>query len=250
MQLLAEARKALVIIFAIFLGLFLYTKIAGPIPFSVNSVTTKQNLFMADGTGEATAVPDTVLISLGVTADGQTARAAQNKVNESAKKIIDGIKSLGIEEKNIKTTGYSVNPSYDFTGGQQISGYQAAQNIEVRVKPVDKAEQAVDVATKNGANLVGGTTFVLNDDVKDELLDKARKQAIEKAKKKAKSLAEAAGIRLGRIIDVQEFSDQPPYGYPVEKMVEGGRGGGANTTQLPPGENKVSVTVTLSYETY
>ena len=97
--------KIILAVVLFFLGLFIYTKLAGPIPFYVNSVnTTKTDLFNVDATGTATAVPDTGVVNLGVTQTATTIAEAQNKTNTIASKIIENIKKLGVLEKDIKTT--------------------------------------------------------------------------------------------------------------------------------------------------
>lgn len=236
------------VILFFFLCLFLYTKFAGPVPFSVNSVqTNKSDFFRVDGNADATAVPDTALLSLGVTKTATTVEAAQKDANTVANTITDELKKLGVEAKNIKTTNYNVTPDYDFSGGaQRIRGYTVSQTIEARIKPVDKANQAVDAATKSGANLVGGIQFVLDEETQKELEQKAQKEAIEKAKEKAQSLANATGLRLGKIVDVQVGTSQPPRMQTMAFDAKNEAMGG--DTQLNPGENKVQVTVTLSYE--
>lgn len=230
----------------IFLGLFLYTKLIGPIPFSVNSIqTTKANLFSVSGTGKATGIPDTAQLSIGVTKTASTVSSAQDQANSAANKIIADLKNLGISEKDIKTTNYSVSPNYDFNRGQAITGYTVTQTLEVNASPIDVASQAIDIATADGANLVGGVNFIFNEKTKKELEQKARIDAVKMAKEKAESLAKAAGIRLGKIVDVQEsmgFEPRPMVMQALEaKTVE--------DTQLQPGENSINTTITLSYET-
>ena len=242
---------SLITILSIFVGLFLYTTFIGAIPFSITSVqTTKDSLFRVDGAGKATAVPDTALLSLGVTKNASSIQAAQSQANIVVNKLIADLKQLGVEEKNIKTDNYNVSPTYDYTSGKQsVTGYTVSQNLEVKVKPVDLANKITDIATADGANIVGGVTFVLDDKTQTDLENQARIQAISKAKEKAQSLANAAGIHLGRIIDVQENAGQP---QPIRTMNLAMPGGGEakDTTQLPPGENSVSITITLSYETH
>jgi len=248
---LTSLRTSFFTIFFIFLSIFIFSKIFGPLPFSVNSITTtKSNLFTVSGTGEATAVPDTAMINLGVSKEASTVTAAQNQVNEIINKITDDLKKLGVKEEDIKTTNYSVNPNYDYTLGKRTpNGYTVNASIEIKIKPIEKANQAIDIATADGANQVGGVNFVLNDSEQKELENEARIEAVKKAKEKAKSLANAAGIKLGKVIDVQENAS----GYPrpifqtatLEKTEDQ-----SAPTELNPGENKVSITVTLSYETH
>ncbi len=236
---------AIVSIFTIF---YLFTRFFGPIPLTINSVTTtKTDLFTVSGEGEAAGIPDTALLSLGVTKRAVTVKAAQNQVNQVANAIIGDLKKLGVDEKDIKTTNYSVYPDYDYTRGQTITGYSVTQNLEVKITPIEKANQAVDIATANGANMVGGITFTLNDEIKKSLEEEARKDAVKKAKGKAQSLANAAGIRLGRIVNVQESQGyQPPIA--LETRALDARGG--EPTQLTPGENTIRTSVTLSYEIF
>ncbi len=246
----SSLKTPLITVLFIFLSLFFYIKVAGPLPLSVNSViTAKNNLFSVQGTGKATAIPDTALISLGITKTATSITEAQNQTNRIANKILDDLKKLGIEDKNIKTTNYSVYPNYDYTSrGQKPNGYTVTENIEVKIKPIEKVNQAIDSTTADGANIVGGVSFVLDDAVKKDIEEKARKEAVANAKEKAESLSNAAGIRLGKIIDVQESS----AGVPVllRTMAVGGDTEQKSDTNITPGENTVEITVTLSYETY
>jgi uncharacterized protein YggE len=234
------------------LFLYVFAKLFGPIPFSVNSVTTtKTDLFTVSGDGEATAIPDTALTNFGVTKTASTVGQAQNEVNQSVNDIISGLKNLGIQDKKIKTTDYSVSPNYDYSSGRNtITGYVVTQNLQVEITPIEKANQAVDMATKNGANMVGNIQFTVNDDKKIELENKAREDAISKAKAKAQSIAGASGIRLGRLVNVQENNNSMPRPVAFDLKAGGGSAESQAPTQLQPGENTVNVSVTLSYETF
>jgi len=240
-------KAPLLTIFFIFLGFFVYTKLAGPIPFSVNSIqTTKTNLFSVSGAGKATGIPDTAQISVGVTKTASTVNTAKDSVNSSANKIIDDLKKLGIPDKDIETTNYSINPNYDYALGKQtINGYTVTQTLEINIAPIDVANKAVDTATADGANLVGGINFTFNDKTKKDLENKARTEAVKMAKEKAGSLAKATGIRLGRIVDVQESGNFEPR--PI--MMAQGLELKSEDTQLQPGENSITIDITLSYET-
>ncbi|MEK7571326.1 MAG: SIMPL domain-containing protein [Patescibacteria group bacterium] len=237
----------------IFVGLLAYTKIFGPLPFSVTSTTTtKESLFTVQGTGEVTAIPDTAIVSLGVNKQATTVEVAKQQVDQIINKITEDVKAQGVEANNIKTTNYSVNPSYDWTSGQQqLTGYQVDASIQVEVTPIDKANTVVDLATKDGATQVGGITFIVNEEKRKELQAEARKQAIAEAKEKAKALSSEADIRLGRIIDVQETDVNPvaPMRYEMSAMAKDSVEP-AQTTELNPGENVITSMVTLSYETY
>lgn len=246
-----ELKASFFTILFIFLGLFLYTKFSGPIPFFITSLqTTKNTLFQAQGTGKATAVPDTAMVSVGITQKSSTVEDAQNKVNLASSKIIDDIKKLGIDEKDIKTANYSVNPEYDNTNGQNIVGYTVEQDLEIKIKPIENANKVVDTATADGANLVNGISFIFSDDLQKKLETSARNQAVANAKSKAQSLANASGITLGKIVDVSEDNQSAPMPLREPMLSAGAQKVSAPSTNITPGQNTVTITVTLSYETY
>jgi uncharacterized protein YggE len=252
---LKDLRTPFFTVLFVFLGFFVFTKIFGPIPFFVNSVTTnKETLFTVDGEGEVTTIPDTALISLGVTKNSSTVESAQNEVNAIINKITADLKNLGVKDTDIKTVNYSVNPNYDYTAGRQrITGYNVNADLQVKIKPIDKANSAIDIATNDGATNVGGIQFVVDEKKQEELENQAREEAIKNAKAKAENISKSAGIKLGRIVDVRESGQggvQPlPYALKTRDAMAG-NAAEAPATELNPGENKIRINVTLSYETF
>lgn len=237
---------------AILLTIFIFTKIFGPIPFSVNSVTTtKSDLFTVDGVGEATGVPSTAQFTVGVTQTATTVDGAQETVNTTTNKIVEALKALKIEEENIKTTNYNITPNTDFSSPtQRTTGYTVSVSIEVKLDDAEQADKALSAATTAGANVVNGVTFVLSDEERDELEKEARKDAIADAKEKAKSISGEAGIRLGKVMNIYVSQDGGVMPYAKAVMNEAQDAvGSATPVDLQPGENVVKINVSLSYET-
>ena len=239
------------IILFLFASLYFFAHVFGPIPFFVQSIqTTKTNLFQVSGEGKASAIPNTATLSFGVTKTAAIVSAAQNQTDSAVTNILNSIKSLSIDTKDITTTNYSVNPNYDYAlGNQTTTGYTVTQSIEVKVSPIEKASKAIDIVTQNGANMVGGLTFTLDDKTMQDTQGKARQQAIDNAKKKAQSLSQAAGMHLGKIIDVEENVQSTPLPIRAGALLKTDTAISA-PTQLPTGESTYVTTVTLSYETY
>ncbi|MBI2020638.1 SIMPL domain-containing protein [Candidatus Daviesbacteria bacterium] len=231
---------------SVFTLLFVYTKLVGPIPFSVNSVTTtKSDTFNVSGEGKVTVSPDIATVSVGVRAQAQTVKAAQDQLNSSINQVIAAIKQLGIDEKDIKTTNYNINPDYDYTtGSQRIRGYTASSNVTVKVRDLDKVNNVIDVSTTNGANQIYGISFDVDDKTKAE--NEAREKAVADAKSKAEAAARIAGFRLGRMVNYSEGFTGGPIPYPARIAV--GAAEVADSTQVEPGSSEITVTVTLSYE--
>ncbi len=228
-----------------FVLLFSFTKIFGPIPFAVNSViTTKSTTFDVVGEGKVTASPDVALVTVGIQANGQTVKQAQDQINTTINKVSDVIKKLEIDSKDIKTTNYNVNPTYDYSNGQKITGYSASTNLSIKVRQLEKANSVIDNATANGANQIGGISFEIDDPTKLE--NEARQKAVDEAKKKAADAAKIAGFKLGRIINYSEnsggFSPMPLRAMSADKAI------GGVPTQVEPGSSEIVITVTLSYE--
>lgn len=233
-------------ILTFFVILFIYTKIAGPLPFSVNSVTTsKTDTFNVSGEGTVVAKPDMTTVTVGIQARAETVKVAQDQINSTINKVASSIKKLGVEQKDIQTTNYNINPTYDYTSGsQRITGYLASTNLSIKVRNIDLINQVIDSATGNGANQIGGISFDVDD--KAKLEDEARQKAVAVAKKKAESAAKIAGFKLGRIINYSENFDSEPR--PL-RMAVGAVAEDVNLkTAVEPGSSEIKVIVTLSYE--
>lgn len=231
-----------------FLLLFIYTKVAGPIPFYINSVTTtKTDTFQVSGTGKVSTKPDTAFISVGITAQGATVKATQETINQTINKVSDSIKDLGIPASDIQTTNYNISPTYDYTGpSQRITGYTASTNLNIKVKELDKANSVIDGATKAGANSVGGINFDVDD--KTAVENEARVKAIAEAKQKAELAAKTAGFTLGRMINYSESRGGSPGPIPYALEARGAADIKSTPTSVEPGTQEITLTVTLSFE--
>lgn len=235
-------------ILTFFIFLFVYTKITGPVSFSVNSVnTTKVDTFAVSGEGKVSVKPDLATVSVGIVSSAQTVKLAQQQINSTINKISSVIKSLGIDQKDIQTRNYSIYPSYDYKeGNQKITGYNASTSLYIKVRDLDLLNQVIDSATLNGANTVSGASFDVEDKTSSE--NEARQLAVAEARKKAESAAKIAGFKLGKIINYSEnfspfFGALPYAGGSVSAITKE-----TTPTQIEPGSSEISVNVTLSFE--
>ncbi len=235
----------IIVIIFFFLTLFIYTKSAGPLPFSVNSVsTTKSDTFNVSGEGKVNVIPDIVVVNLGVSANGATVKQVQDQINTNINKVTEGVKKLGVDSKDIQTSNYNINPNIDYTAGQKINGYTANTNLTIKVRDLNKVNEVIDSATQNGANQVGGITFDASDKTKAE--NEARQKAIQDAKSKAEQAAKIAGFSLGRLINYQEGFNNPPRPYLTAPSAVGTLE--KADTSIEPGSSEITISVTLSYE--
>lgn len=234
-------------ILGFFVILFVYIKLAGPLPFSVNSVATqKSTTFDVSGEGKASVKPDIASVTAGISASAATVKAAQEQINAAINKVTAGLKQNGVDSKDIQTTNYNINPTYDYTGAtQKITGYSANTNILIKVRNLDNVNNVIDSVTVNGANQISGVSFDIDD--KTKVQDDARQKAVDEAKKKAAAAAKIAGFKLGRIINYTENLQGLPRPMMLHAL-DSAKPVGGIPTQVEPGSSEVTVDVTLSYE--
>jgi uncharacterized protein YggE len=219
--------------------------------------------FTVQGSATLTEKPDQALVSFMVNKTATKLEEAQSEANKAADAIVGDLKKMGIEEKDIKTNNYNSYPIYDqneksvisYRSPQtKITGYTVNQNVSVSVHDIGKINEVIDIITKDGAENISGPNYTFSEDKQKALTEQARTEAINEAKQKAKSMAKSAGIRLGRILSVQENGGL----YPIRDIavtskameVSVGSEPAVPTTNLNPGESKITQTVTLSYETW
>jgi uncharacterized protein YggE len=196
-------------------------------------------------TGEASveSVPDMATLSIGVTSVAETAAAALRDNSAAMQAVIDRLKAAGIEDRDLQTTGLSVNPnwsSYDSSSsGSQITGFTASNMLTVDVRALAGLGQVLDAAVADGANTLNGLTFGLTDP--RPVLDEARKAAVLDARSKAELIAAAAGVALGPVLSITEGGG---YGAPVP-MYKADSAMAAVPVQQ--GEVSLSASVTIVY---
>ena len=202
-----------------------------------------------DGEGKVTAVPDIAELTFGVaTGPRKTAKAAMDILTTTMNASFESVKALGIEEKDISTELLYLNPSYDWSDGQQtLRGYEANQQLRVKVRDLDKVSDVLSAVTNAGANQAGGVTFTIDDP--QALRAEAREKAIQNAQEKAQVLADQLGVN---IVKLQNFNEGGGYSSPMPYMVKAmeGVGGGAMDAgvPLPPGEQEIQVNVNMTFE--
>jgi uncharacterized protein len=209
-----------------------------------------------EGTGSAFVVPDVAKIILGVTTEGETSEAVVSENAEKMEAVMIALDELEIEKAKIKTTGYYLNPRYKWTeeNGSYQDGYELRQTLEVKLEDFEKVNQVISQTTSVGANMVGSVSFEV-DDV-ESVKSEAREEAIAVAKEKAEQISEASGLKLGKLVNYYEYSSSYyDYGKGGYAMAES-RAYAADeysdsltvsSVDIEPGEEEVTLTVTLTY---
>jgi uncharacterized protein YggE len=192
-----------------------------------------------------TRVPDQVMISAGVTTNAPTAQTALSANAERMARVIAALKKAGIEDKSIRTASINLSPQYRYVDQQPpvITGYQASNQLSVVFRNIAKAGAILDVLVANGANQINGPSFSLSDN--EAALDEARVAAIRKARARAELYAGVTGLKVKRIMSISEGGGGPVYPMPMVAM--SARADKAET-MIQPGEQAISVTVSVAFE--
>ena len=157
--------------------------------------------------------------------------------------VLQALVGQGIGKDDIATSYVSLYPTYG-NGGMEITGYQAANQIDVTVRDMDKVGPVIDASVDAGANLSNGISFRLSD--QSHGVNEALQAAVADARSKAETLAAAGDAQLGQVITIVERSSPssvPPIYYERDAMA--GADGAVSTPIQPPTlETQVSVSVT------
>lgn len=194
--------------------------------------------------GKVTALPDIASISIGVLTEKKTVSEAQKENTAKMNAIVSKIKEFGVATEDIKTTNYSIYPQYDWVNNRQVErGFQVSQNVDVKVRDLAKIGDVLAAVGDLGANQVGGVTFTIDDP--EDLRQQARIKGLEAAKSKAQALADAAGVKLGKVVGFSENTGSVPTPIMYDAKVSG-LGGAAPTVES--GSQDVIVNVSVQYE--
>ncbi|MCP6720050.1 MAG: SIMPL domain-containing protein [Patescibacteria group bacterium] len=212
--------------------------------------------FSVSGEGKVITVPDVAEFTFSVVTEGETDIAGlQDENTGKVNQAIAFVKSSGVDDKDIKTQSYNLTPRYQRYScpraaveaepcpPPEIVGYTITQTILVKVRDFTVIGNILAGVVQSGANTVSQLNFTIDDP--DQFQSEARAEAIAKANEKAKSIAKAAGFRLGRLLSISESGRTPPPVFFREAALGVG---GAVTPDIEPGSQEVVVNVTMSYE--
>ncbi|WP_299785680.1 SIMPL domain-containing protein [uncultured Marivita sp.] len=197
------------------------------------------------GEGSVFAVPDMAVITMGASAEAETAKEAMDQTSDITTAILDRLTEAGVAERDMQTSDLSLSPLWSNRSSSEnrpsIDGYQASNRVTVRVRDLESLGTILDAVLTDGANELGGLEFTLSDP--EPLMNDARIKAVADARARAKLLADAAGVELGALISLSETGARAPR----PEMLSMAR---ASDSVVPvaQGEAELRASVTLVYE--
>jgi len=210
------------------------------------------------GTGEVTTIPDVAVFNFDVREDGNTVEDAQKVATTKINNIIGILEKSGIEEDDIKTTSYNVNPVYEWVASescinrfdcndreQQIKGYEVSQSTKVKIKDMELAGELISSVGSLGVSYISGLQFVIDED--KDYQEEARDLAIADAKEKAEKRAESLGVKLGDLVSFYE-ENQGGYPEPMYNREVFSLSSDMAAPKLSPGNQEITSKITIVFE--
>jgi uncharacterized protein len=195
---------------------------------------------LTSGDATVSVKPDLAIVAAGVDSQQSTAAAAQSDLARKESQLIARVKSLGVADKDVTTSGYWIGPVYG-SSGQTVTGYRATEQLQLKWHNVDSVGRLLDGIVQQGGATNISVSFGLNDPKSAQ--GQARSLAIADARSKADAMASAAGVHVGQVLRISDLSasSRPPVPF------DAAAGSVAVPTQVPVGQMDVTVTVEVDF---
>ena len=197
-------------------------------------------------TGEVTRVPDIATISAGVTTQATTAVDAISQNAARMGRVRAALKRAGIADRDIQTASINLSPQYKYGDNQPplLTGYQASNQLSVRLRDIRAWGKILDALVAEGSNQISGPNLSI--ERPEAALDEARGKAVASARARADLYARALGMRVVRVISVSESGGYSPP-QPIPYMVTRTQMAEAKTS-VDPGEQQLQINVAMTFE--
>ncbi|MCF6274951.1 MAG: SIMPL domain-containing protein [Robiginitomaculum sp.] len=203
-----------------------------------------QGKLYVSATGQAVQAPDRASVSAGVVTQAATAGEAMRANAKQMNAAFKALKAAGIKDRNITTSQMSLQPQYDYQNRKapRITGYEVRNTVSAMSDDLDKVGSMLDALVSAGVNNINGVTFSIKD--AKSARAKARMDAIAQARTKAENMAKAAGVRLGKVLEIREggWSAPPPQPMMMARSMDM-----ESSTPVAAGEQTLSVTVNIIF---
>lgn len=212
------------------------------------TIAADATLVNVSATGKTSRVPDIANFSTGVVTRAADANTAMRDNATQMDKVIKALRAAGIDERDIQTSGINLNPDYNYRENQppEIRGYSANNTVSVKVRDLSKLGKIMDILVASGANQLNGPSFSIDDEA--GAMNDARKSALKEAQTRAEMYAQTLGMRVRRIVSIDEQNSGGFYPRPVAVRAMAADGAAGKSTEVMPGESEVSVTLNVQFE--
>lgn len=189
----------------------------GPKP-GPNGLGRDETLLQVSATGQAEAKPDEANFAIGVSSIGATSEAATTANNTKINAVVTALKGLGVTDDDMQTRNLAASR---IEWGSNRNKYEASNTITIRMRDVAKAGAAIQAATRAGANILSGPDLRVSDP--EAASRTAYAAAFKAARARADTYAEAAGLKVARVLAIRDGGNTPPpmpYGGTFDAMAQ------------------------------
>ena len=196
-------------------------------------------------TGEVTRIPDIAIISAGVTTLDKTATGAIEQNAAQMEQVRAALKRAGIAERDIQTNSFNLNPEYRYENNLPpvLTGYRVSNQVSVRFRDIKATGKILDALVAQGANQINGPSLTI--DKPEQAMDEARVKAIAVGQARAELYARTLGKKVVRMLSISESGG---YSTPPPIMMRATMADSAAKTAIDPGEQQLSVSLSMSFE--
>ena len=206
----------------------------------------KTGKLYVSATGHVAQAPDQASVSAGVVTEAPDAGSAMAENARRMNAVFAALKAAGIKDRNIMTSQMSLSPKYNYQNRKapRITGYEVRNTVSAKTGDLGKVGAMLDALVKAGVNTINGVSFSIKNTKSAK--DKARLDAIARARTKAEGMAKAAGVRLGKVLEIRE-SSSGGYPRPQPMMMARGMEADMAPTPISAGEQTLSVSINITY---
>ena len=197
-------------------------------------------------------VPDMAEVVYGITTENEDAEKCQQENTEKLNQLLEYLKAQGFEDKSIRTSGFSLDPRYDWSGNrQELIGYEMRTQVTVTDIPMDQVGAMLTKGVESGANEIYSVSYFSSQ--YDEAYAEALTKAMESARGKAEALTAASGKKLGDVIAIEEYNNGQYGRYisaemgNIRKMAAAESATGSMDMGVMPGEMQVTANISVEF---
>ncbi len=206
-----------------------------------------QPYISVNGNGNVKAEPDTADLTITVISESKD-KSAQEANAKKVEKIIEVLKEIGLEEKEIKTSSVNFYQNIRWENGREVNyGYKAENSLQIKTKKIDLLGQITDQAVANGAERVSGLNFSLSTEGKANLMDQVIASATADAKVQAEAAAKSLGTSVTGVKSVHIIKESSPYVYRVMSDMAMAKSEEEASTPIMPGELDYSISAAVEF---
>lgn len=222
--------------------------------------TGSENGIYVVGEGSIKVKPDIAVVNLGIQSERRTASRARKEASENMQQLMDAIKAVEVEDKDIQTSYFNISPRYDWIeekdeNGRKISrqvlvGYTVSNNVNVTIRNLDNVSKVIDSAAEASGDTIRINNVYFRVENTEEHEAELRELAYMDALVKAKHFSSMAAVELGEVIMISEVNMSVAPVLSRNRMALGQtmEFAGDYSTPISPGETDLNSRISVFFQ--